>query len=141
MKRDWDLLREQLIAIEEDSDFKKDVLGAIPTQPEWLDDQSEQEYLKALADYRKIEQRVFGHLELLVNNGFVEGLNIGRDSGGFHFSIFHPRLTMAGHDLLDTMRSKTLWTQIKSMARDKSLELSFDVIKSLGAVALKSMLG
>jgi len=35
MKRDWDLLREQLLAIEEDKDLKTEILGGAPDEPKW----------------------------------------------------------------------------------------------------------
>jgi len=47
---------------------------------------------------------------------------------------------MAGHDLLDTMRSTRIWEKIKATAKTKGIELTFDAIKALGAFALKSAL-
>ena len=58
--------------------------------------------------------------------------------GRFGYGIHSPRLTMAGHDLLDTMRSTTIWEKIKTTAKSKGIELTFDAIKALGALALKS---
>lgn len=141
MKRDWDLLREQLLAIEEDKDFRTAILGAVPDKPEWTDNKTEAEYVAALTEYRKAETRIMGHLEMLVDNGYVDGVMIRRGSGGFSYGLTSPRLTMAGHDLLDTMRSEPLWEKIKSMAKTKGIELTFDTIKSLAGFALKSLLG
>jgi hypothetical protein len=141
MKRDWDLLREQLLAIEGDLDFKRAVLGAVSKTPIWLDDQSESDFIKASETHQKLEARVFGHLEMLVDNGYVEGVKILRSGNTFHFGLMHPRLTMAGHDLLDTIRSQQLWEKIKSTGKTKGIELTFDTIKALAAYALKSLLG
>lgn len=137
MKRDWDLIREQLTDIEED----RDLFSNLPTEPKW-DDQSSEEYERQYREYQSIEGKYFGHLELLVNNGYVYGLKISRNmSGEFTYGDFGPRLTMAGHDLLDTMRSATIWEAIKTTAKSKGIELSFDAIKAIGALALKQLIG
>ena len=141
MKRDWDLLREQLLAIEEDRDFKTVVLAAVPEELTWQDGQSEADFLKLKVEQKNIEERIFGHLEMLVNNGYLEGVKIVRMNSDFGYSLSHPRLTMAGHDLLDTMRSEPVWEKIKSTAKAKGIELTFDAIKSLAALALKSLVG
>jgi hypothetical protein len=136
MKRDWDLIRKLLTDIEED----KVLFSELPAEPKW-GDQSESQYIKDLDAFRAIESRIYGHFEMLVDNGYIDGLDIIRaTSGDFYYSLHHPRLTMAGHDLLDTMRSATIWETIKSTAKTKGIELTFDAIKGLGAQALKSVL-
>ncbi len=137
VKRDWDLLRKQLIDIEEE----QDVLAGIPDEPKWTD-QTEAEFMRQYEEYRAIEGRIAGHLELLVDNGYVEGIQVLRGADG-HISLglSSPRLTMAGHDLLDTMRSKPIWEKIKTAAQSKGIELTFDAIKTLGSWALKQVIG
>ena len=137
MKRDWDLLRTQLTDIEEE----RDVLAAIPNEPKWTD-QTEGEYMRQLKEYNALEQRIAGHLEMLIDNGYVEGIQILRGADGhFSYGLASPRLTMSGHDLLDTMRSTPIWESIKSTAKTKGIELTFDAIKSLAGFALKQLLG
>ena len=136
MKRDWDLIRKQLTDIEEENDPFSD----IPQEPVWTDQESDV-YEKQLKKYRVIESRIFGHYELLIKNGYIDGLQVLRSlNGSLHYRSHSPRLTMAGHDLLDTMRSTTIWEKIKTTAKTKGIELTFDAIKSLGALALKSVL-
>jgi len=48
---------------------------------------------------------------------------------------------ISGHDLLDTMRSAGMWETIKSTAKTKGIELTFDAVKALGALALNKTLG
>ena len=85
---------------------------------------------------------MLGHLELLTNNGYIEGAEVVRSVSGFAgYSAGSPRLSMAGHDLLDTMRSATVWENIKATANKKGIELTFDAIKVLGIAALKHVLG
>jgi hypothetical protein len=147
MKRDWDLLRDQLLAIEEYRDFETAILGDIPDEPKWENYKVWEDFEKAHAEYKKIDARIFGHLEMLVDNGYVEGVMLRRSGGGggggggFSYGLASPRLTMAGHDLLDTMRSKPIWEKIKSTAKTKGIELTFDTIKGLTGLALKSVIG
>lgn len=137
MKRDWDLIRKQLTDIEED----KDALADIPVEPKW-GDQTWEEYEKQLQEFRVIEARIAGHLEMLIDNGYVDGLQVLRGADGhFSYGVASPRLTMSGHDLLDTIRSSTIWELIKSSAKKKGIELTFDAIKALGAVALQQIIG
>lgn len=134
MKRDWDLIRKQLTDIEEE----KDLFSDIPPEPK-RKDQEWDIYEKQLKNYQAVEGKICGHLELLINAGYIEGVTIFRSvDGQFSYDAHSPRLTMAGHDLLDTMRSTTIWEKIKSTAKSKGIELTFDAIKALGAYALKS---
>ena len=137
MKRDWELLRKQLTDIEEE----KDVLADIPDEPKWPN-QSLNDYERQLKEFNAVEARIFGHLEMLIDNGYVDGIQVMRGTDGhFSYGISSPRLTMSGHDLLDTMRSSTIWESIKSTAKKKGIELTFDAIKSLGSLALNQILG
>lgn len=139
MKRDWDLIRKQLIDIEEENDVVADLPGDIP---KWGDNESEEEYFKRYEEFQSAESRILGHLELLIDSGFVEGIKIIRGlDGAMHYALHKPRLTMAGHDLLDTMRSNTVWTAVKETAKKKGLELTFDTVKMLAGAALKQIIG
>lgn len=137
MKRDWDLIRKLLTEIEEEKDF----LADLPPEPKW-GEESEEEYKSKMESYEAIESRLLGHLELLTESGYVDGVSVRRStSGQIAYWRNSPRLTMAGHDLLDTMRSSPVWETIKSTAKSKGIELTFDAIKALGAYALKQLIG
>lgn len=136
MKRDWDLIRKQLTDVEEENNL----FSELPSEPKWTD-QSEEVFFDQQKKYISTESRIFGHLELLVDNGYIDGLQIIRTMDGrFHYGTSNPRLTMIGFDLLDTMRSNTIWEKIKTTAKTKGIELTFDAIKGLGTLALKSAL-
>ena len=138
MKRDWDLLREQLTNLEQGND----VLAEVSSEPKWTDDLTQQGYERAVREYRVLEERIAGHLELLIDSGYVDGLTVSRGADNYiSFGIHAPRLTMAGHDLLDTMRSATVWQNIKSTASKKGIALTFDTIKAIAGVVIKQMLG
>ncbi|MDD2833610.1 MAG: DUF2513 domain-containing protein [Methylotenera sp.] len=118
-------------------------MAEVPSAPKWQD-QSWEDFDRQSKEVREIESRIFGHLELLINNGFVEGIQVYRSADGifsFGREAGGPRLTWAGHDLLATMRSSSIWESIKSTAKTKSIELTFDTIKSLGALALNQLIG
>jgi hypothetical protein len=93
MKRDWDLLRKQLTDIE----AGHDVLADIPDAPKWTDDLSWDAFDRLAKEQRSIEERIAGHLELLIDSGYVEGLKVLRGADN-HFSYGYsaPRLTMTG---------------------------------------------
>jgi hypothetical protein len=135
MKRDWDLIRKQLTDVEEENDL----FANKPIEPT-QGDKPWDTYENELNEYRKSEHRLFGHYELLIKAGYIEGLTVRRSlDGQFYYGVHSPRLTMAGHDLLDTMRSSGIWEKIKESAKAKGVELTFDVIKALGALALKQL--
>lgn len=125
MKRDWDLVRNILINVEEDNAIF-----------DGLDNPADSREMKKKQDYI-----LLGHLELLTNNGYIEGAEVIRSVSGFAgYSVGSPRLSMAGHDLLDTMRSPSIWESIKSTAKKKGVELSFDAIKVLSVAALNHLM-
>jgi hypothetical protein len=137
MKRDWDLLRKQLTDIEADHN----VLEDLPEEPTW-GNQPWEEFENQTKEYNAAIARIAGHLEMLIDNGYLDGLTIMRGADGhIAYGVHMPRLTMAGHDLLDTMRSSPVWETIKSTAKSKGIELTFDAIKALGVVALKHAIG
>jgi len=137
MKRDWDFLRQQMTDIEEG----RDVLAEIPNLPKWTDNLSWEEYNSLVREHRAVEERIAGHLELLINSGYVDGITVLRGADNhFSYGLHAPRLTMAGHDLLDTMRSSSVWQTIKATAQKKGIELTFDAIKALSGLALKHVL-
>jgi hypothetical protein len=72
------------------------------------------------------------HLELMSERGLIKTL---RHSG---LNAAYPRhsvlsMTLAGHELLDVMRSDTMWGDIKSQVKEKGLGLTFEAIKAAGA--------
>lgn len=120
MTRNWDVIREVLSEIEALTPSKRETFSYSSGD---LGD----------SDLLKVE-----HAKLLLEAGFIRGVTTSTLSG---FGLLSPELTWAGHDLLDTIRSKDLWEKVKATAREKGIELSFDAVKILAANALKGMLG
>ena len=121
MKRDWDVIREVLIEVEALSEAERNTFGY------GVGDEHEGE------DQAKSEQAL-----LLWKAGYIEAIDASTMAGA---AILSPELSWQGHDLLDTLRSKPVWERIKKTAAEKGLELTFEVVKSLGTLALESIVG
>ena len=119
MKRDWDVVREVLIEVEA------------------LTERERNTFQYALG-YEGTNEAKSEQAMLLWKAGYLEAIEAGGLDGP---AIISPGLTWAGHDLLDTLRSKPVWEKIKKTAKDKGIELTFEAVKMLGTFALKSMLG
>lgn len=127
MKRDWDLLRKLLTEIEEDRTLFED----LSDKTKWID----------AIQLKKEEDRQLDHLKLLIDGSFVEGVKVGiAMNGQYTISITKPRLTMSGYDLLDIIRSPTLWKKITSFANKQGLELTILLVQKLASKALDTML-
>lgn len=132
MKRDWELIRQVLVDIEDD----RDPMLRLPDNPVW-ENQTEQEFSDEVSRYRSTESSLYGHVELLLEANCIQGMEIIRypdDSWGH--SNYGARLTMAGHDLLETMRSQGLWEKIKTTAKTRSIELTVDSIKTIATALI-----
>lgn len=116
MKRNWDVVREVLIEVESlnNADFQ-DV------------------HYDLHSDLSKEEAERAYHGVLLWRSGFIEGIDTSSTDGD---GIIATGLTWQGLDLLDTIRSQTVWARIKSISKEKGVELTFDAVKALGAQAL-----
>lgn len=119
MKRDWDLIREVLMEVEAINPAGLEDLRFGPLR------QSE----NAAKDTQAV---------LLWKAGFIEGVDASSIDRGD--SVIAQGLTWQGHELLDTLRSKPVWEKIKSTAKDKGIELTFDAVLALGKSAIEALL-
>jgi len=120
MKRDWDVMRLILVTMEENP------ASSFQLYPR---------------DFSPVDaETVAYHLRLLKKAGCIEGHD--RDMPGVEAgqAFIAMALTMEGHDLADTLKSKTVWARIKETARLKGIELTFDAVKVLANHAIKSLL-
>lgn len=113
MKRDWDVIRNVLIEVE--------ALNSATFESCQYDATSDEDGFKG------------EHAVLLWRAGFIQGVDASSSDGD---SIIAQGLTWSGHDLLDTIRSQAIWERIKSTAKDKGIELTFESVKALGKYAL-----
>lgn len=98
MKRDMELFRELLLAIE--SDCKDGLLG-----------------YQLLPEGTWEPVSVFYNLELMMDAGFIEA----RKLDGEVISV--ERMTWAGHEFLDIARDETIWKKAKTILKNKGIAL------------------
>lgn len=113
MRRDWDCIRAILEACE---GLEEGALLAPGTLPGFSEDQ------------------VAGHIRLLDEAGLVEGYPKGAGA------MFARRLTWNGHELLSVLRSKALWSRVKTEAKDRGLALSFDLVRALAGKFINDLI-
>lgn len=114
MKRDWDVIRNVLIAIEDDN------------------------YDKYLEESEN-DEAIIKNTVLLIHAGFIDGKVLA--SLDENADVYVNDLTWQGHELLDTIRSKPVWEKIKSTAVEKGIELTFDTVKALGVKVIELIIG
>lgn len=95
MKRDMDLIRELLIAIEQDPQYNATDLFAF-NEPADLGITS-----------RSVDEVAY-HLQMLIDSGLITGKR--------SMTPIYGALTMAGHDFLDSVRDSAIWTKTKETA-------------------------
>src|SRR5689334_1070505 len=105
MKRDWDRIRDVLLEVEaiDPAAYEYPRYGPI----------------RKCDDVTKASQAI-----LLWKAGFIEGLDTSYVDLGEAVDV--RGLTWKGHELLDTLRSKSVWERIKTTAKEKGIELTFD---------------
>jgi hypothetical protein len=120
MKRNWDVIREILCAVE-----------AIPSPDQVLE-------LNDFDSERRDE--ISYHARLLLEAGLAEGRmidSLSAESADFYLS----RLTWVGHDLLDSIRSDTVWEKTKDAFASKGLDMTFELLKSVAVRVASSLVG
>jgi hypothetical protein len=108
MKRDWDVVRQVLSEIESG-------------------DRRQLRYSDS------VDPIATEHAFLLLDAGYITAIDATTLDGR---GLINPELTWEGHDLLDTIRSKSVWERVKQLAKEKGVELTLDSVKLLAAKAL-----
>jgi FPC/CPF motif-containing protein YcgG len=110
MKRDWDIIREILIKFEEHDPKNGGVqLSGFPGDKAY-----EYSY----------------HVELLLEAGLVHG-HMSKTIGRHAQNFIVDRLTWAGHEFLDAIRSDTVWNKTKNSFIKGGLTMTFDLVKKV----------
>lgn len=137
MKRDWSLIRALLAHFESETieQFCND------TGTDWTEGQYLSGYIEALDRASRIRSVILEHIRQLVERGLVDGVEVDSAIGGDVVVFCNPRLTSDGHDLLEAMRSDTLWAKVKEVAESSSIGLTIATVKAIIPVAVKSLIG
>lgn len=117
MKRDMELVRKILFKIEED-------------------------YISTAIINLQIEgcdmETIAYHCDILSEAGLISSYNPRYSSDGIYFfTVGH--LTWDGHDLLDKIRSETIWNKVKTTIKRKGLPMILDTIKSIASTIISAM--
>ena len=107
MKRDWELIRKIMLAIE-----------ASPCDMQ-VSSFSIKDYDPEIVGY---------HIKLLSDALLVEAINSSSDETMYEY--YAQDLTLAGHEFLDNIRSDTNWNKINTLIKSKGGELTFETIKA-----------
>lgn len=112
MKRDWEVIRAILVTAEEKPPgahlYNNEVDGYDP-------------------------QIVAAHMDMLHDAGYIEAKFVRSNN----LTAILIKTTYEGHDLLDTIRSESTWVKIKSVAKSKGLELTFEAVKQVGKYVIE----
>ena len=117
MKRDLDLVREILLAVEESSE---------PVEPP-LEIEG---YDLDLISY---------HVKLMEQADLIEAIYNEMRSGDIQVMSIRS-LTWEGHEFLDAARNETAWKEAKSTAKDKGVNLTFRLMQKMLTSVLESIL-
>lgn len=122
MKRDWEIIRAILLKLED-----------APTANTNLTPEKVSEFPA---------QEVAYNMRLLDQAGYVKGKFLESKSGdGAIAAAIVLHMTNAGHELLDTIRSDTVWEKTKDTFKSKGLEMTFDLVLAVGKRIMEAMLG
>lgn len=119
MKRDLDLLRKLLLAVESKPDLRAKHFTA--------------------ADVDSTDElALIYHGLLAIDAGLIEGERILTNTSD---RLWVKRLTPAGHDLIDNIRSDSVWRAVLRRLSEVGGGASLDVVKSLAVAAISGALG
>ncbi len=118
MVRNWEIIREILLKLEKMSPDKTLRLGDFPEEKAY--------------DYSY-------HVELLFEAGLIYGEML-KELGTQASDFLALRLTWAGHEFLDSIRSDTVWDKTKSRFVKEGISMTFDLIKSVAIGIAASLL-
>lgn len=119
MERNWETIRELLIAAEN----------------------LQEDDTLSLSDFdQERAYEISYHVELLEESGLVHA-TMSRTLGRGATDFFLRRLTWNGHELLDSIRSESVWSKTKSTFKEKGLSMTFDLVKEVALAIAKSAAG
>ncbi|MEH2517658.1 hypothetical protein V1279_003231 [Bradyrhizobium sp. AZCC 1610] len=126
MKRDLDLVREIMLALE--------------NSPQLNGRAFREGYASEFAKLEGHNDDVLAyHMMLIIDEGWIDG-EYRRTSGQFVLT----RITADGHDFLDSTRQPDIWAKAKSIAKSsgaETLRFAWDIAKSIAKAEITRHLG
>jgi predicted transcriptional regulator len=121
MRRDWKIIRQILLELE-----------AAPTATTALRASEVQGFA---------EQEVAYNMRLLREAGYINATISDSMSGDGGIAVALARsMTNSGHELLDTIRSDTVWEKIQDKFKTSGVEMTFDLVLATGKKIIEAML-
>jgi hypothetical protein len=120
MKRNWDIVRDIMLEVE----------SLPPGQSVTVDTMQ-------LHGHDRLEAA--HHAALLIEAGLLEGKTLPTFGGGAH--VYISGITWAGHEWLASIHSNAIWAETKGLAKQKGVDLTFDLVKTIAVAFVKSHLG
>lgn len=122
IKRDLDLIRRMLLKMESlDSSY-----GTIR--------------LNAFKGMCGDEAVLSLHVHLLLDAGLIEATDMIYTGNGVDDFLI-TRMTFAGYDYLDSIRSDSVWNEVKKKIASVGDSVSLEIVKELGVTLVKAQLG
>lgn len=88
------------------------------------------------------EQEVAYNMRLLSEAGYIKANILESKSGDGRIPAALARsLTNSGHELLDTIRSDTVWGKIQDKFKANGVEMTFDLVLFSGKKIMENLLG
>ncbi len=109
MKRDMDLIRAMLMAIEAD----------------------EQGYVASLQINGYTQELINYHAVLLSEAGFAKIIEIKTEESVIPVKVIIERLTWTGHEFLDAARDRSIWNQAKDKVGSATIQIWMSVLTAL----------
>lgn len=141
MKRDWNLIREILIAFEEDrfveyvnnTDLNDYELRAYKMKSAEMGKEEAAELWNTMLIKKR--KSIWKHMEMMQDCGLLVSTKFDDDNSNYGL-----RLTMQGADLLDTLRNEKLWPQILKKTKETGFALTWEFIKAAIPAVIKSQI-
>ncbi|MDY3115945.1 MAG: DUF2513 domain-containing protein [Sutterella sp.] len=136
MKIDWNLVRTILAHVETETigAFVKDKNSL----EKWTLGQPIGALNKPMSDGVRI---VYGHIQLLIEGGFINGIGVKESlDGSYRISIScNPKLTLEGYLLLESLRQDGFWAKLTQYAKEHSIPITLDTVKTVTDIFLASL--
>ncbi|WP_406019580.1 DUF2513 domain-containing protein [Succinivibrio sp.] len=126
MKRNWDLIRNILCALEEDRFVEYVRSGGLSDKEtqKFTDLKSGRIDTESLEEAKKNRRNeIWLHVELLIDCGVIQNTQFDREGVNNNY-----RLSMQGHDFLEDLRNQEVWDKIKNQAFKSGAKLTWTFI-------------
>ena len=120
MKRNLDLLRAILLAVEEEGDPEEPLIHSLAIEG--------------------VEQSIVDeHVKLLIDSGFIEGECKFSTNNRILFTAIRG-LTSRAYDFLDNVRNEALWNRIKNRIETTTGTASFEIVEEFAHQIISTLL-